>query len=53
MVPTLTDTAQTEGLISSRQVGIFFAPTTSNDKNGELTFGGVDDSKFTGPLNYV
>ncbi|EKM57087.1 uncharacterized protein PHACADRAFT_160625 [Phanerochaete carnosa HHB-10118-sp] len=53
-IPTVTDTAQTDGVISSREVGVFFAPTTSSDSNnGELTFGGVNPSKFTGSLNYV
>ena len=33
---------------------IFYQPTTEEGAlNGELTFGGVDESKLTGPLNFV
>ncbi|OBZ76477.1 Polyporopepsin [Grifola frondosa] len=36
------------------EIGISFEPTTSlSTTNGELTFGSVDSSKFTGPLNFV
>ncbi|THG92509.1 hypothetical protein EW026_g8411 [Hermanssonia centrifuga] len=53
-IPTVTDNAFTSGLISSKMVGIYFQPTTStSDANGELTFGGVDDTKYVGDLNYV
>ena len=35
-------------------MGISFEPSQSLDnKNGELTFGGIDESKFNQPLNYV
>ncbi|KAM5546222.1 hypothetical protein V8D89_000348 [Ganoderma adspersum] len=53
-VPTVTDNAFAQGLIDAHEVGISFAPTTSLETtNGELTFGGIDSSKFTGPLNFV
>ena len=53
-VPTVTDNAFAQGLLASKEVGISFAPTTStSDPNGQLTFGGVDTSKFTGPLTTV
>lgn len=54
-VPTVTDNAFRQGLIGSRSIGISFAPTTSldGDTNGEISFGGVDDSKYIGQLNYV
>ncbi|KAH9934585.1 family A1 protease [Epithele typhae] len=53
-IPTVTDNAFSQGLISTHVVGISFNPTTTiGNTNGELTFGGVDTSKFTGTLNYV
>ncbi|EIW52038.1 family A1 protease [Trametes versicolor FP-101664 SS1] len=53
-IPTVTDNAFSEGSIPERMVGFSFAPTSTLDNtNGELTIGGVDDSKFTGPLNFV
>ncbi|KAH9934562.1 family A1 protease [Epithele typhae] len=53
-IPTVTDNAFSQGLISAHAVGISFQPTTTTgNTNGELTFGGVDTSKFTGALNYV
>ncbi|PIL28667.1 transporter [Ganoderma sinense ZZ0214-1] len=53
-IPTVTDNAFTQGLISAHEIGISFEPSSSlNNANGELTFGGVDTSKFTGPLNFV
>ncbi|KIP05511.1 hypothetical protein PHLGIDRAFT_119740 [Phlebiopsis gigantea 11061_1 CR5-6] len=53
-VPTVTDNAFTQGLLASKEVGISFAPTTNeSDPNGQLTFGGIDTSKFTGSLTTV
>ena len=53
-VPTVTDNLLAQGLISQEIVGVFFAPTQSEEiTNGELTFGGTDSSKFTGELNVV
>ncbi|KAI0752477.1 acid protease [Daedaleopsis nitida] len=53
-IPTVTDNAFSQGLIEAHEIGISFEPTTSlSSANGELTFGGVDPSKFTGPLNFV
>ncbi|OSC99303.1 acid protease [Trametes coccinea BRFM310] len=52
--PTVTDNAWNMGLLDAHQVGISFGPTQSlDDKNGELTFGGVDPTKFRGLLDYV
>ncbi|KAH8557088.1 family A1 protease [Umbelopsis sp. PMI_123] len=55
-VPTIIDNAYSEGLISTKVLGVYFAPisgssTTSN--NGELTLGGVDSSKYTGSITYT
>ncbi|KAI9068199.1 aspartic peptidase A1 [Trametes sanguinea] len=51
---TVTDNAWNMGLLDAYEVGISFGPTQSLDeKNGELTFGGVDRTKFHGSLKYV
>ncbi|EIM87134.1 family A1 protease [Stereum hirsutum FP-91666 SS1] len=53
-VPTVTDNLLTQGTISSKVVGVSFAPTTSESTaNGELTFGGTDSSKYTGSITYT
>lgn len=52
-VPTVTDNLYTQGTISSEVLGVFFAPASSEDSTGELTFGGYDASKITGDISYV
>ncbi|EJF59840.1 aspartic peptidase A1 [Dichomitus squalens LYAD-421 SS1] len=53
-VPTVTDNAQKLGLLTEYIVGISFEPLNQdNETNGELTFGGVNHSKFNGTLNYA
>ena len=53
-IPTVVDNAFTQGLIDQRLIGISFEPTTSIEStNGELTFGDVDSSKFTGAINFA
>ncbi|KAI0767720.1 acid protease [Fomes fomentarius] len=53
-IPTVTDNAFAQGLIDQHLIGISFEPTQSIEiTNGELSFGGVDESKFTGPLTFV
>ncbi|CCL99078.1 uncharacterized protein FIBRA_01090 [Fibroporia radiculosa] len=53
-IPTVTDNAYSQGLISAHEVGISFEPTTSlSITNGELTFGGTDSSKYTGTITYT
>ncbi|KAK7680346.1 hypothetical protein QCA50_016586 [Cerrena zonata] len=51
----LPDNAFRQGLIGAHSIGISFAPTSTLDgiDNGEISFGGVDDSKYTGDINYV
>ena len=50
----MLDTAFAAGSIDANLIGISFEPTTSlSVTNGELTFGGVDTSKYTGTLAYV
>ncbi|KAF9245851.1 aspartic proteinase [Melanogaster broomeanus] len=54
LIPTVTQNLYTQGIISQMVVGVFFAPTTTvTSTNGELTFGGVDSTKYTGTLTYV
>jgi hypothetical protein len=51
LIPTVTDNAFELGLLASREVGIFFQPASaSGDESGQLTFGGIDPSKFVGNL---
>ncbi|KAG2355984.1 aspartic peptidase domain-containing protein [Suillus spraguei] len=52
-VPTVTDNLFAQKKISSEVLGVFFAPASSNDSSGELTFGGYNASKITGNLSYV
>ena len=53
-VPTVVDNAFAQGLIHAKVVGVSFEPTSQESvTNGELTFGGVNHKKFTGPLRYV
>ena len=53
--PTVTDNAFAQGNLDSDEIGVFFQPTTSdnNSPNGELTFGGPDSTKTTGPITTV
>ena len=42
-VPTVTDNLLSQGTISEEVIGVYFAPTTSEETtNGELTVGGID-----------
>ncbi|KAF5380689.1 hypothetical protein D9757_007041 [Collybiopsis confluens] len=53
-VPTVTDNLFQNGTISAESIAISFNPTTGdNVANGELTFGGVDESKITGDVTFV
>lgn len=46
LVPTVTDNLFAQGTITSDSIGIFYEPTTSsNSVNGELSFGGTDNTK--------
>ncbi|KIJ62534.1 hypothetical protein HYDPIDRAFT_114177 [Hydnomerulius pinastri MD-312] len=53
-VPTVTDNLYAQGTISSDSLGIFYEPSSTVDViNGELTFGGTDNTKYTGEINFV
>lgn len=52
IVPTVTDNAFSQGLISADVLGISFSPASSG-ANGVLNLGGTDSSRFTGSLNFV
>jgi hypothetical protein len=53
-VPTVTDNLFSNGTISTESIGISFNPTTGNDiANGELTFGGVDETKITSDVTFT
>jgi len=53
-VPTVVDNLYSQGLIDSAVVAVSFAPTTEEeDQNGVLTYGGPDDSLYTGDITYV
>jgi hypothetical protein len=55
-VPTFLDNLYSEGQISSEVLGVSFAPESgsdADDKNGELTLGGTDSSRYTGSITYT
>jgi len=53
-VPTVTDNLYAQGTISSDSIGIFYQPSSTADvTNGEITFGGTDNTKYTGDVNFV
>ncbi|KAL5514599.1 hypothetical protein ACEPAG_1915 [Sanghuangporus baumii] len=53
-IPTVTDNLFSQGKITQKVVGIYFAPSSrTNDTNGEMTFGAVDNSKTTGPIVFT
>ncbi|KAI1791964.1 acid protease [Ganoderma leucocontextum] len=53
LVPTVLDNAYAQGLIEQDIIGISFAPASATHPDGLLTFGGVDESRFVGPVHYV
>ncbi|EJU03730.1 aspartic proteinase precursor [Dacryopinax primogenitus] len=53
-VPTVTDNLYQQGTIQTEMIGIYYAPTThSGTPNGELTFGGIDQSRITSDVTYT
>ncbi|KIL66686.1 hypothetical protein M378DRAFT_10037 [Amanita muscaria Koide BX008] len=54
LIPTVTDNLFSQHTIPVDSVAVSFEPASSNPtNNGELTWGGVDSSKFTGAINYA
>ena len=53
LVPTVTDNAYTQGLITAEVLGISFSPASSgSDVTGTLNLGGTDSSKYTGEMTF-
>ncbi|KAL5497759.1 hypothetical protein ACEPAH_2690 [Sanghuangporus vaninii] len=53
-IPTVTDNLFSQGKITQKVVGVYFAPSSkANDTNGEMTFGAADNSKTTGPIAFA
>ncbi|KAL5501258.1 hypothetical protein ACEPAH_9645 [Sanghuangporus vaninii] len=53
-IPTVTDNLFSQGTISEKVVGVFFAPTTElSVTNGELSFGTIDDTKTTSDVVFT
>ncbi|KAF9534255.1 aspartic peptidase A1 [Crepidotus variabilis] len=53
-IPTVTDNLYSLGIINSNVLSISFEPTTTEQvTNGELTWGGVDSSLYSGDITYV
>ncbi|KAG0304835.1 hypothetical protein BGZ98_004958 [Dissophora globulifera] len=54
VIPTVTDNLFTQGKINSDLVAISLEPSTHEGAvNGEISFGEVDASKYTGDINYT
>ncbi|KAF9343100.1 hypothetical protein BGX26_006270, partial [Mortierella sp. AD094] len=55
-VPTVIDNLFSDGTIPEHLYSVSFEPITDSSgsqTNGEITFGGVDSSKFTGAITYA
>ncbi|EIW79969.1 acid protease [Coniophora puteana RWD-64-598 SS2] len=52
-VPTVMDNLYSQGTISHELLGVYYAPVSSSDSTGELSFGTVDTSKTTSDVAYV
>ncbi|CCL98705.1 uncharacterized protein FIBRA_00709 [Fibroporia radiculosa] len=53
-IPTVMNNAYAQKIIPEQVLGVYFAPATSNySMNGQLTFGGVDESLCVGPIHWT
>ena len=52
-VPTVSDNLFSQGTIPEEVLGVYFIPAAETSENGELTFGGYDESAILGLVNYV
>jgi cathepsin D len=50
--PTIMQVLDTQGHLDANILGIHLQRAADNSNNGQLTFGGVDSSKFDGKLSY-
>jgi len=51
--PTITDNLWSKGVITNNVVSLSWEPTNAvGTINGQITFGGVDSTRYTGPLTY-
>ena len=49
------DNLVSQGTIKKNVIGVFFEPSNSTSNinmNGELTFGGINSTKFIGDITY-
>jgi hypothetical protein len=51
-VPTVPDNLRTQGTIGVESLGLFYPPYAEKTA-GSISFGGPDESKYTGSLSYV
>jgi cathepsin D len=52
-VPTVMEELDSQNLLRSNIIGIHLQRSSTGDKDGQITFGGVDKSKFDFPLSYT
>ncbi|KAF8801895.1 aspartic protease [Phlegmacium glaucopus] len=55
-IPTVTDKLFSAGVITAHEIGVSFKPITSStgeQLNGEISWGGIDSSKFTGSITFA
>lgn len=52
-IPSFMDVVAQNGMLSSNIVGFSLSRASDNPKDGEVNFGGIDTSKFTGNLVYT
>lgn len=53
-IPTVTDNLFSNGIIIENLFALSFEPSTQDSEtNGEIEFGGIDASKYTGSISYV
>ncbi|KIM73461.1 hypothetical protein PILCRDRAFT_829133 [Piloderma croceum F 1598] len=53
-IPTVTDNLFSKGAIREHLVSVAYAPTIAEGvQNGELTFGGIDLTRFVGEITFV
>lgn len=53
-IPTITDNLFSQGVIAQNLFALSFALSTqASEANGEITFGGTDETRYTGSISYV